>query len=252
MVDEKLYPPVIIMVITFRRLRLAIETIKSIKANLIYPNIGFHIADDGSTTNENPSYVQCLVNEIGSEYSINVTDAKRGGVGKNMNLGVHAVLDRADLWLHLEDDWVLRGPLDLLPAVQLLMEDTSVGMVRLGRLSAGLEGETFSCANKLWWRLKKNSDTYVFSGNAALRHRRFHSHYGPYKEGLMPGQTELSYCNQFNSKTGPDIVWPAWLTPEETFQHIGDSHSFKWYMETGGKTAEEAAELFNQMEKERV
>lgn len=252
MVDESLYPPVIVMIITYRRLRLAVETIKSVKANLTYPNIGFHIADDGSNTSDNPSYVQNLVDEIGPEYSITVSNAERGGVGKNMNLGIHAVLDRADLWLHLEDDWALRDKLDLLPCVQLLMEDETVGMVRLGRLSAGLQAQTFSCANKLWWRLKKNSNTYVFSGNAALRHRRFHSHYGPYKEGLMPGQTELVLCNKFNTTSGPDIVWPAWLNTEETFFHIGDSHSFKWYLETGGLTAEQAADKFEEMEKERV
>lgn len=252
MVDESLYPPVIILIITYRRLRLAIETIKSVKANLVYPNIGFHIADDGSNTSDNPSYVQSLVDEIGPEYSITVSDSKRGGVGKNMNLGIHAVLDRADLWLHLEDDWALRGPLDLLPCVQLLVEDETVGMVRLGRLSAGIKAETLAGANKMWWRLKKNSDTYVFSGNAALRHRRFHSHYGPYKEGLMPGQTELVHCNKFNVTPGPDIVWPAWLNTEETFFHIGDSHSYKWHMETGGRSADEAAALFEQAEKEQV
>ena len=252
MVDETLYPPVMILIITYRRLRLAIETIKSVKANLVYPNIGFHIADDGSNTSEHPSYVQSLVDEIGPEYSITVSDSKRGGVGKNMNLGIQAVLDRADLWLHLEDDWALRGKLDLLPCVQLLMENETVGMVRLGRLSAGIKAETLAGANKMWWRLKKNSDTYVFSGNAALRHRRFHSHYGPYKEGLMPGQTELVHCNKFNTTPGPDIVWPAWLNTEQTFSHLGDSHSFKWQMETGGKTAEEAADIFERMDKERT
>ena len=245
MVDETLYPPVIILIITYRRLRLAVETINSVKANLIYPNIGFHIADDGS----GPEYVSALREAIGNTYSITVSDSKRGGVGKNMNLGIAAVLERANLWMHIEDDWILSEPLDLLPCVQLLTDDETVGMVRLGRLSAGLSGETMAGANKLWWRLKKDSNTYVFSGNAALRHRRFHSHYGPYKKGLMPGQTELAYCNKFNTAPGPDIVWPAWLNTEQTFAHLGDSHSFKWQMETGGLTGEQAADLFDEMEK---
>lgn len=246
--DETLYPPVIVLIITYRRFRLAAETIKSIKSNLIYPNIGFHIADDGS----GPEYVNALREVIGATYSVTVSNAERGGVGKNMNLGVKAALDRADLWLHLEDDWVLKEPLRLMPCVRLLVEDQTVGMIRLGRLAAGISAQSFSAVDRLWWRLKKGSDTYVFSGNAALRHRRFHSHYGFYKEGLMPGQTELSYCHQFTHNIGPDIVWPAWLSTEQTFYHIGDSHSFKWYMESGGKSAEEAAELFAEMEKERA
>lgn len=248
MVDETLYPPVIVLIITYRRLRLAVETINSVKANLTYPNIGFHIADDGS----GPEYINALRDAIGSTYSITVSDAARGGVGKNMNLGIHAVLDRADIWLHLEDDWVLREPLDLLPCVKLLVSNETVGMIRLGRLSAGLAGEVFAGADELWWRIKKGSDTYVFSGNAALRHRRFHSHYGPYKEGLMPGQTELDYCHKFSTKPGPDIVWPVWLSTTHSFFHIGDSHSYKWQMETGGKSAEEAAALFERMEGERA
>ncbi len=235
------YPPVIALIVTYRRLRLALETIRSVKERVIYPNIGFHIADDGS----GDEYVQALRNEIGSEYSIEVTDAGRAGVGANMNLGIRAIINgRADLWLHLEDDWVLPGPLELAPCVQLLQEDKSVGMIRLGRLTAEERATTFSAAGKLWWRLEKGSNSYIFSGNAALRHKRFAVAYGTYKTGLTPGRTELAYCHAFDHKDGPDIVYPAWLNYNETFQHIGDSQSFKWYMETDGKTAEEAADLF--------
>ena len=238
------YPPVIALIVTYRRLALALETIRSVKEKVIYPNIGFHIADDGSGR----EYVDRLVEEIGGNYSIEVTNSNRGGVGANMNQGVEAVLKRADLWLHLEDDWVLPRPLDLEPCVQLLTEREEIGMVRLGRLSAHLRGVTIAGAGKLWWQLERNFDSYVFSGNAALRHRRFHDAYGPYTVGLKPGETELNYCHAFNTKEGPAIVYPAWLTYDDAFQHIGDSQSFKWYMETGGLTAEEAAEKFAEMD----
>lgn len=236
------YPPVIALIITYRRLNLAIETIRSVKEKVIYPNIGFHIADDGSP----PDYIQSLYREIGGTYSISTSNSEGAGVGENMNLGIASVLARADLWLHLEDDWVLTKPLDLEPCVRLLVEDPSIGMVRLGRLSANLEAVSMAGADRLWWRLKKLCDPYVFSGNAALRHRRFHDAYGKYRRGLMPGQTELSYCGHFDGTPGPDVVWPAWLTYQDTFQHVGDSQSFKWYMETGGLTAAEAAEKFEE------
>lgn len=236
---------VTVLLITYRRLNLALETIRSIKERLIYPDIGFHIADDGS----GPEYVGRLCQEIGPNYSITMSDSARAGVGRNMNLGMDACLKRSDIWLHMEDDWVLRQPLDLKPCVELLESDKSVGMIRLGRLTAGLEGKTLAAANKLWWRLKKGSDTYVFSGNAALRHRRFRDAYGLYPEGLKPGETELSYCWQFNSKPGPDIVHPAWLSTEQEFYHIGDSQSFKYWMERGNLTAEQAAAKFADMDK---
>ena len=237
------HPPVIALIVTYRRLQLALETIRSVKEHVLWPNIGFHIADDGS----GPDYVAALQAKIGDTYSVTVSDGARGGVGNNMNLGIEACLERADLWLHLEDDWVLREPLDLEPCVRLLREDESIGMVRLGRLSGGLHADTIGGADRVWWKLHRASDTYVFSGNASLRHRRFHEAYGNYTAGLTPGKTELNYCAKFNSMEGPEIVWPAWLTPEQTFQHIGDSQSFKWHMETGGLTAEQAADIFAEM-----
>lgn len=236
------YPPVIALIITYERTNLAVETVRSIKERLEYPNIGFHIADDGSK----PGHVERILEEIGPTYSVSKSNTARRGVGANMNAGMHHALLRGDFILWLEDDWVLpKGArLDLRPCVDIMTENASVGMVRLGRLSAGLHGETIGAAGRVWWSLARNKNTYVFSGNAALRHRRFCEAYGPYQEGLRPGETELWMCNRFNTTNGPGIVWPAWLTPEQTFQHIGDHQSFKWYMETGGLSAEQAAERF--------
>lgn len=239
------YPPVIVLIITYKRLPLALATVRSVKQFVDYPNIGFHIADDGS----GQEHMARLHQEIGGSYNITVSDAAREGVGKSMNLGIEACLKRANLWLHLEDDWVLRQSLDLKPCVRLLEENPDIGLVRLGRLAANLKGQTFSAADNLWWRLEKNCDTYVFNGNASLRHRRFHESYGKYREGLMPGQTELSYCGKFNGIQGPGIVWPAWLSCEQTFEHIGDHQSYKWWLESGGLTPEQAALKFDEMDK---
>ena len=232
------WPEVAILIITYRRKELAIREIESIKQFLDYPNLTWHIADDGSGYD----YIDALCQAIGPDGGeIRFSDSSRAGVGANMNLGMDNVLRRTDLWLHMEDDWVLRQPLDLKPCVQALIENETIGMIRLGRLTAGIEAETISMADRMWWRMKKGSDTYVFTGNAALRHRRFFAAYGLYKEGATPGVTENEMCAAFNKKPGPDIVWPAWLGVEEMFFHIGDSQSFKYYMENEGMTAEEAA-----------
>lgn len=242
------WPPVIVVLITYRRLPLALETVYSIKDRLDYPNIGFHVADDGSGYE---NYIKPLCLAIGSNYEVTVSDSARKGVGANMNAGIASALTRGDLWLHMEDDWVLVNELDLKPCVKLLEDDPQIGMIRLGRLSPGLQGFSYSGADQMWWRLKPNSDTYVFSGNPSLRHRRFHEAYGEYGEGIAPGETELNYCGKFHrvnaSKEGPAIVHPAWLSTYQTFHHIGDNQSFKWHMESGGKTAEEAAAIFETM-----
>lgn len=239
---EREYPPVICLIITYKRFKLAAATIESVKRFVDYPNIGFHIADDGS----GGDYVQRLCDVIGQSYSITTSDSEGRGVGWNMNLGIAGCLRRADLWLHLEDDWVLTKPLDLKPAVSLLVDDPYIGMVKLGRLSADLSAVSYSGADALWWKLQKDSNTYVYSGNAALKHKRFHQAYGDYPRNLKPGETELWYCSKFNKTSGPGIVWPAWIGTGDTFQHIGDSQSFTWWMETGGLTAAEAAEKFEE------
>lgn len=235
------WPEVVILIITYRRKELAIREIESVKQFLDYPNLSWHIADDGSGYD----YIDSLCRAIGPDHgTVSFSDAARKGVGANMNLGVEAVLDRADLWLHLEDDWILRQPLDLKPCVQALIEHEDIGMIRLGRLTPGLHAVTIPMANRMWWRMNKGSDTYVFSGNAALRHRRFFDTYGRYIEGRTPGITELTMCDKFARTDGPAIVWPAWLGVDEMFFHIGDSHSFKYYMESQGLTAEQAADIW--------
>ena len=242
------FPPVIVLVITYERTNLAVETIRSVKERLDYPNLGFHIADDGSR----PGHIDRLLEEIGPTYSVSVSNSARRGVGANMNLGMDRCLERGDFILWLEDDWAIPRDtrLDLGPCVQALAEVPRIGMVRLGRLSAGLTGTTIAAAGRLWWELERGRDTYTFNGNAALRHRRFCETYGHYQEGLKPGETELSMCARFNATPGPTVVWPAWSSQDRLFQHIGDHQSFKYWMESGGLSGEAAAERFRQMRQE--
>ena len=236
------WPPVIAMIITYERTPLALETIRSVKERVIYPNIGFHIADDGS----NGSHVASLLSEIGASYSVEVTNAKRKGVGTNMNLGMEASLKRSNFILWLEDDWAIEKgqTLDLQPCVELLLEEKDIGMVRLATLPGSIEANSMKAVGKVWWRLKKGSDPYVMNGQASLRHVRFCNAYGLYPEGFTPGKTELMMCHHFDITKGPDIVWPAWLSTGQTFKHLGDSQSYKCLMEQEGKTAEQAAEIF--------
>lgn len=209
-------PPVIVLIVTYKRLDLAIRTIQGVKAFCGYPNIGFHIADDGS----GPEHINSLIEAIGPTYSITVSDAKRTGVGVSMNMGIRDCLQRADFWLHLEDDWELTAPFDLTECVRLLQEREDIGMIRLGYISAELEGQVISSAGRLWWKLKKGP-TYTFAGHASLRHRRFAEAYGPYPTGLTPGETELWMCGKFNGTEGPTVALPAWTGEWGPFGHIG-------------------------------
>jgi len=95
------FPLVVALIITYERTEVARATIKGIKDRIIYPNLGFHIADDGS----NGNHVQSLIEEIGPDYEISTSNTGGHSVGKNMNEGIARCLERADIWLHWEDDW---------------------------------------------------------------------------------------------------------------------------------------------------
>lgn len=208
------WPTVCALIVTYKRTECAVRTIQALRRNLIYPSLVWHIADDGSPN----GHLDALGEAIDGPYS--VTNANRQGVGVSQNLGMDAALAKADFILWLEDDWELSAPFDLTPCVQLLMEDASIGMVRLGYISPGIQGELIPGAGRLWWRLKKGP-TYTFTGHAALRHRRFCQAYGYYQAGLAPGATELHYCGTFNGREGPDIVVPAFTGEWGPFGHIG-------------------------------
>lgn len=238
------YPPVILLLITYERTEIARQTIRGIKQRLKYPNVGFHIADDGS----NGNHVSQLMEEIGEGFEVTVSNTGGHSVGKSMNLGIAECLKRADIWLHWEDDWVPNWEINLVPCVELLMNNKEVGMIRLGRLSEGLVGRVIKGGDRLWWLLDKKADQWTWVGHACVRHRRFHEAYGAYPEGLTPGRTELVYQAKFNSTDGPTIAWPAWLG-YDICDHIGDGYRFEEHMDNYHLTREQAAEKFNNMMK---
>ena len=231
------HPDVIINLITYNRLADALATIQAVKRYLVWPNIGWHIADDGSP----PAYVEALQEEIGPTYEVTVSNAQpereQNGnhqqVGRNMNMGAAKAFERADLVLWLEDDWVLREPLDLGPMVRLLTEVPEIGMVRMGYLHLDLQAEILGTVGKLWWRFNRAGHHYTFAGHPALRHKRFYEVYGDYQEGLGIGATEDEFASRFENKPeGPDIVWPLWLGERIFF----DNFSFSWKdLESAGK-----------------
>ena len=221
------WPLVMALLITYKRTEMARRTIMAVQRHLSYPHLAFHIADDGSPA----EHLEAL-RELAPDAA--VSNAERKGVGRSMNLGQAACWQRADYVLWLEDDWELEHPFDLRPCVELMHEREDVGMVRLGYISPGIEGQLISGAGRLWWKLRKG-ETYTFTGHASLRHRRFVDAYGYYQEGLPPGETELHMCGAFNRKEGPSVVVPAFTGEWGVFGHIGSESLKNVRPERGGE-----------------
>lgn len=197
------------------------RTIRAAKRWLQYPDLRWYVADDGSQ----PEHVEALAAELQDAPLLGGHSDHRG-YGGNANWAWAAARDVSPLTFWLEDDWELTGPFDLTPYAQLLDGREDIGMVRLGYLNLNMRGSVFGHGGRLYWRLDRDCDSYVFTGHPALRHERFHKAYGDYQLGLNPGETELSYALQFRNGQGPDIVWPAGIGEWGAFGHIGEHKSY--------------------------
>lgn len=212
--------PLWILLTTYTRTEIAIKTIRGIKENFNYGNIGWVITDDST----GGDHLKKLRDEIGGTYAIEVYDnEKRLGVGHNMNWGLRKIWEMgADLCCVLEDDWLCHQPFDPTSAVNLLMNNSDIGMVKWGYLSAGANADVISREDRLWLKFNQNGYTYVYTGHASLRHKRLHQHVGMFSEGLSPGTSELDFCAKYNAKGSPAIVWPLDYGHQGPFVHIGD------------------------------
>lgn len=190
----------------------------------------FHIADGGSPQEHLDYYDKVL---SGVPHTIEVTDnlsamcnscAKHGG----------------DVWITMVDDYALRYPITITNDVSLLLEDASIGAIRMSRLafwgSGGIGPETSAdlvtvgaCGNH-WWKLDKSKtkDSYMSSIGVHIYHRRFWEAYGdiPRCPPNVPGEAELRGAERFREKSGSTIAVPMRFGQDaddfqEPFWHLG-------------------------------
>lgn len=211
--------PITICFMTYQRTEYALRTIQAVRSYLRYPHIHWYVADDGSSE----EHVRAVLDALAGEDLVGLHNLKQG-YGASANQAWTRANEISPLSFWLEDDWELRGPLDLWPYAALLMEDDSVGMVRLGALNLEISGHTFAHRDSVYWRLDripKHDGTPVFTGHPSLRHNRYQVSYGNYPKGMTPGNTELAYAYRYRSREGSSIVWPANIPAYGIFGHIG-------------------------------
>lgn len=211
------YPEVAILMTTYKRTDTAVRTIAGIRNHLDYPNVSWFVSDDGSEQSHLTALAQALKGCRARWYNSN-----RRGVGHGMNTCLAKIFQETPFVMILEDDWELRQDLDLRPYVRLLAANEDVGMIRMGLMSPGLSAELVHYEGQLWWKFNRNGYQYIFTGHAALRHRRFFERVGYYEEGATPGQTEVDMCYKYTvAPEAPAILWPAHFGDFGPFAHIG-------------------------------
>lgn len=249
------WPKVWVIIATYRRTATALATIESLHKYLIYPNLHWHVADDGSGKTDDGTdrwHVGVLTEAIAEFYpqvTYHEMDTKPGtfNTGGNVNKAIRAAEANGCLIHMLNfDDWALYRELDIRPAVNVLETEPRVGFIRLsyhvpghGMLSVRYDAPRLN-AGYMWLRIIRewslhnrygDRDNYLASTQPYVAHKRFFDRYGMHPEHVNPGLAEVGLSAQYinaNDESGPQILFPIGvITTHAPWQHlVGRAHDY--------------------------
>ncbi len=238
------FPVVTIMVITYKRLNEIQQTLDALRKHISYPadKLRWLIADDSSGADYIES-IKALKRFKALNLEFAVTPAN-GGWGRNVNHALSQI--ETEYVFQIEDDYLLRKPLDLRAGIALMETKPEIGMLRYrgiagthmvthlmeADISAYLpdhqDGVHMVPGKLQYCLLDSGSPTaYIYSNGAHLKRRSFHQFYGVYPEGQKLGATEETFCYTVKSAmklpNAPAIaILPDWFYM--WFEHIGQSY----------------------------
>jgi len=242
------FPIITICIITYRRPKEIRRTMDALLKQVNYPRdrLRWLIADDSSggtyitDLQSTPRYqtlnIECSTTPVNS------------GWGANANTALEYIArlhTDSEFIFFIEDDYLLRKPLDLRVGAALMMQKPEIGMLRyrgtagthlvLHQLEAdisdylpdyqdgvGVSGKVTYCL------IDGNSPSlYIYSHGCHLKRLSFHHFYGLYPEGIKLGHTEESYAHMVKDgmkrKGAPCVaILPEWIALQ--FDHIGVSY----------------------------
>lgn len=239
-------PPVTVLVCTYDRYDMLIETLNILRDNISYPSdkLQWVICDDSSPGN--------YAKKLGKDKAIAdlhvkvVSTETNSGWGANVNNGLAAVT--TDYIFFTEDDYQPTAPISLDAMVALMEKQPNIGLVRArgiaGTQVLGLLNEAdiseylpdwqdgVGVPGKLnYWQLSSGSATpYLYSNGPHVKHTRFHEFYGLYPTDGLLGETEERYAH-----TVKDAMAGRWqegapaiaILPADVlmwFNHVGKSY----------------------------
>jgi hypothetical protein len=230
------WPTVWVLFATYKRTAAALATVESLERYLVYPNLHFHICDDGSREADDGSgqgHVDVLAERFAQfhpEVTWHEMDTPPGAfnTGGNINRGIRVAAENgADIHMLVFDDWALFRELDIRPMADLLDTNPAVGFIRLSYHVPGNNGcvVDYHCPRSggsyMWYRLIREwslrnpwgpSDSYMISTQPYIAHRRFFDAYGWHPEHVNPGLAEVGLGAQYNhsplGESGPQVLFP--------------------------------------------
>jgi len=184
------------------RLEAMERTIRSWREHLKYEGeMHIHIADDGSSIVPGKGFWDSLV---GDWACMSFSRQEHRGVGASLNTGWAACHEITPITLYAVDDWALMADLDITGWVRLLLEDDSVGCIRLGTPHPHMRGgvlRTFAQG----WTISWDRSAFYWGMRPALYHRRFVDTYGPVVERISALEAERLYNEHICASQGPSI-----------------------------------------------
>ena len=218
-----------VVLLTYNRPEYAETTLRSTLDNLdCGGRVHVHVADDGTSL----AYRErlCMVASECGASEVTVSDAERGGYGKNYNLAMQVAHQMSPVVLPLEDDWKLTRTLHVEPLV-LAMRELSIGCLRLGYVgytqTLRVLFEYSQAVRMHFLRFEPDStEQHVFAGHPRLEMVDWARQVGPWPEGLNPGETEFEVAHRPQSRVG--VAWPVdYIHPRgDLFAHIGTVRSY--------------------------
>jgi glycosyltransferase involved in cell wall biosynthesis len=242
------FPEIAILIITYNRPDEIRAVIAALQENIDYPKdkLKWIVSDDSS----GGRYLSDLKRSKSHNEIEFISTPQRGGWGRNVNFGLNhiGVHTNAKYVFQIEDDYLLKHPIDLKAGVALLETHVHIGMLRYRGTSGDrlvlhqFTGDIRSLypdytesegANSGWlcYQLIDGASptAYIYSNGPHLkriRHGGFHEFYGNYPEGLKLGDTEIKFCMKVKEQMDiPNAPCIAQL-PEFTvmrFDHIGET-----------------------------
>jgi glycosyltransferase involved in cell wall biosynthesis len=248
------WPQITIVICTYDRADEFKRVLVSLRDNLRYDNLKWHIADDGTGDDYIPRLMAFMEDYGVNSYDIASTITDRQGWGANVNRALQSV--DTEYVYFTEDDYALLRPLDLRTYVAMMEEDADIGMVRFGIVGHDgmictireadisqymhyneIEGTGCSGSGKVGYldiELTKYKQYgpfgfYRYSNRPHLKRMSFHQKYGLYPEGLPLAKTEDAFNHHIaavarmssggeGSKIVCPLEWSGWY-----YDHIGKS-----------------------------
>lgn len=231
---------VAVVVTTHNRTDTAKLALESLVSKLKYPNLEWIIADDRSE----PGHLQALLDLMRSLGVNNVkhttTTDDHWGLGASLNNALQVAFKTCDVVLTTEDDWFLQRDLDLSKHVTDIVENKTIGTIRLGGMYKS-EDHLLEYALPGYKKVtngpaaSRDKSRMLLNLQVALRHKRLYDALGFYVENRKPEDVEKDMNERFCTLTLDGfendlvVLWPSAFERKtldsrtNPFVHFGES-----------------------------